>query len=121
MFGVTPAQLEEETKHVKAQVSSLLDTLASNHLNISCLDLGVLYPVSLSGHLMEIDDMLMKNTTIQTLAFCGVLHFSKGDITANYTGEFCAKPEGFMQCLSTNTTLHTLNLERCSLDDWCLR
>eukprot|EP00475_Leptophrys_vorax_P015170 TRINITY_DN21535_c0_g2_i1.p1 TRINITY_DN21535_c0_g2~~TRINITY_DN21535_c0_g2_i1.p1 ORF type:complete len:679 (-),score=160.03 TRINITY_DN21535_c0_g2_i1:851-2887(-) len=106
-----------EIQRVHAELPQVLDQLTNNELKVSCLDLGVLQPAPLDQFMQQIDRMLLNNRSVRTLAFCGIQNCSRGVITAAVP----VMGQPFLKSLETNTLLHTLNLEECSMSDAILK
>eukprot|EP00475_Leptophrys_vorax_P018287 TRINITY_DN24948_c0_g2_i1.p1 TRINITY_DN24948_c0_g2~~TRINITY_DN24948_c0_g2_i1.p1 ORF type:complete len:659 (-),score=157.43 TRINITY_DN24948_c0_g2_i1:53-2002(-) len=110
--GNQEALFDRVYPHVVEVLEHCLDILERNDLKVMFLNLGMTYPICLNYHLDRINRMISKNTSLKSIAFCGIQKNSLGVLF----GEDLDGPLG-LDALQTNTSIHTLNFELCALTD----
>jgi Ran GTPase-activating protein (RanGAP) involved in mRNA processing and transport len=106
--------MEPESSVMERKIEAIWQPLKNNEYKVQYLDLGVMYPYSLDSKIQQISEVIRKNNTLRTLAFCGSKSRAYGVLSGeNLTTEF-------YEAIRVNRALHTLNLEACTITDEAL-
>jgi Ran GTPase-activating protein (RanGAP) involved in mRNA processing and transport len=95
------------------QLENLLMQLEANELKTYFLDLGTIYSVQVDSYLGKIRKMLESNRSLGLLSFCRAGTKYPGVVGSQWDSEALS----FFGFLKMNSTLHTLNLAGCRIND----